>query len=176
MRRWLGRASGEMLSPAVAACWLDVKRVYLELRPRLSRLYSSMGDPQALAPVFTPLGFAPVGAAVDLLGTTQQPVWLDFGEGSVDGWLSRLVDAEIDAVEGQAAVTRASTALEGLTARELEVLALIADGLSNRAISERLVISEKTAGRHVSNVYTKLRVHNRAQAARVAAEGGLTTA
>ena len=45
MRRWLGRESGEMLSPAVGACWLDVKRVYMELRPRLSRLYSVMADP-----------------------------------------------------------------------------------------------------------------------------------
>ena len=45
MRRWLGRDSGEMLSPAVGACWLDVKRTYMELRPRLSRLYSVMGDP-----------------------------------------------------------------------------------------------------------------------------------
>ncbi len=63
MRRWLGRDSGEMLSPAVGACWLDVKRIYMELRPRLSRLYSVMADPGALAPIFVPLGFAPGGPA-----------------------------------------------------------------------------------------------------------------
>ncbi len=83
MRRWLGRDSGEMLSPAVGACWLDVKRTYMELRPRLSRLYSVMADPGALAPIFVPLGFASVGPPVDLAGSPQQPVWLDFGEGSV---------------------------------------------------------------------------------------------
>jgi DNA-binding NarL/FixJ family response regulator len=61
----------------------------------------------------------------------------------------------------------------GLTAREVEVLGLVADGLSNRAIAERLFISQKTAGRHVSNLFAKLGVHSRAQAARVALERGL---
>jgi len=57
---------------------------------------------------------------------------------------------------------------DGLTARESEVLALIADGLSNRAIADRLVISEATAARHVFNIFTKLGVHTRAQAVAVA--------
>jgi DNA-binding NarL/FixJ family response regulator len=93
----------------------------------------------------------------------------------VDGWLSRLVDAEIDAAEeGAAAARDGDPALGALSPRELEVLALIAEGLSNRAIGERLVISDKTAGRHVSNVFAKLGVRNRAQAARIAAEHGLT--
>jgi hypothetical protein len=90
MRRWLGRDSGEMLSPAVGACWLDVKRAYMELRPRLSRLYSVMEDPEALAPIFAPLGFAR-SESPSMSPALQQPVWLDFGEGSVDGWLRRLV-------------------------------------------------------------------------------------
>jgi DNA-binding CsgD family transcriptional regulator len=174
MRRWLGAETGELLAPEVGACWLDVKRVYLQLRPRLSRLYSTMGDPAALAPIFVPLGFAPVGEPVAIGGGSYQPVWLDFGEGSVDGWLSRLVDAEIDAAEE--AGRRDAAADDGLTAREREVLALIADGLSNRGIAERLVISEKTAGRHVSNIFAKLGIHNRAQAARIAAERGLAGA
>jgi ATP/maltotriose-dependent transcriptional regulator MalT len=64
----------------------------------------------------------------------------------------------------------------GLTARELEVLGLLADGLSNRAIAKRLVISEKTAGRHVANVYLKLGVHSRTQAVRTATAQGLLPA
>ena len=172
MRRWLGRDSGEMLSPAVGACWLDVKRAYMELRPRLSRLYSVMADPEALAPIFVPLGFAPIGEPVDVAGVLQQPVWLDFGEGSVDGWLRRLVGAEIDAEEA-ALVPSADAPGAGLTAREIEVLVLLAEGLSNRGIGERLVISEKTAGRHVSNIYCKLGVHSRAQAVGVAASRGI---
>jgi DNA-binding CsgD family transcriptional regulator len=169
MRRWLGRESGEMLSPAVAACWLDVKRVYLELRPRLSRLYSVMVEPEALAPIFVPLGFAPVGDPVAVGEVAHQPVWLDFGEGSVDGWLSRLINAEVEAA---AEAVPAATA-DGLSAREVEVLGLIAEGLSNRAIGARLYISEKTVGRHVSNIFGKLGVHTRAAAARIATERGL---
>ena len=173
MRRWLGRDTGEMLSPAVGACWLDVKRVYMELRPRLSRLYSVMADPAALAPIFTPLGFAPIGDPVDVGGALHQPVWLDFGEGSVDGWLRRLVGEEIDAQEAALAPSERDIADTGLTAREIEVLQLVAAGLSNRTIGERLVISEKTVGRHVSNLFCKLGVHNRAQATRIATERGL---
>lgn len=171
MRRWLGRDTGEMLSPAVGACWLDVKRAYMEMRPHLSRLYSLMADLDALAPIFVPLGFAPVGEPVDVAGAVQQPVWLDFGEGSVDGWLRRLVGAEIDAQE--AALTPAPDDRAGLSVREVEVLALLAQGLSNRGIGERLVISEKTAGRHVSNIFCKLGVHSRAQAVGVAASRGI---
>ena len=52
-----------------------------------------------------------------------------------------------------------------LTAREHEVLELIARGMSNARIARTLVISEKTAGHHVSRILTKLGVHNRAEAA-----------
>jgi ATP/maltotriose-dependent transcriptional regulator MalT len=52
-----------------------------------------------------------------------------------------------------------------LTAREQEVLALIALGMSNAQIAETLVISEKTAGHHVSHILTKLGVRNRTEAA-----------
>ena len=62
---------------------------------------------------------------------------------------------------------------EGLTAREIEVLALIVQGESNKGIAERLVISEKTAIRHVSNIFRKLGVHTRAEATRVAFERDL---
>ncbi len=174
MRRWLGRDSGELLSPAVGVCWLDVKRTYMELRPRLSRLYSAMADPAALAPIFTPLGFAATGPPVDLGGASQQPVWLDFGEGSVDGWLRRLVGSEITGEEAAAAELVEGAAGAGLTPRETEVLGLIADGLSNRAIAARLVISEKTAGRHVENIFNKLGVHTRAQAVAAATKMGRT--
>lgn len=60
-----------------------------------------------------------------------------------------------------------------LTTREYEVLALIAEGLTNRQIAERLVISEGTAIRHVSNIFGKLGVNNRAAATRAAIENGL---
>jgi ATP/maltotriose-dependent transcriptional regulator MalT len=52
----------------------------------------------------------------------------------------------------------------GLTARELEVLRLLAAGKTNRAIAADLVLAEKTVDRHVSNIYTKLGVSSRAAA------------
>jgi DNA-binding NarL/FixJ family response regulator len=60
-----------------------------------------------------------------------------------------------------------------LTRREAEVLALVAEGLSNRQIAERLVVSEHTVHRHVANIYQRLDVSSRAQAVAVAAERGL---
>jgi DNA-binding CsgD family transcriptional regulator len=52
----------------------------------------------------------------------------------------------------------------GLTSRELEVLRLVAAGLTNRAIAARLGISEKTVARHVSNIFTKLGLSSRVAA------------
>jgi ATP/maltotriose-dependent transcriptional regulator MalT len=62
----------------------------------------------------------------------------------------------------------------GLTARELEVLALVADGLTDPQIAQRLVISEHTVHRHVSNILVKLSCSSRAAAVgRAAAAGAL---
>jgi ATP/maltotriose-dependent transcriptional regulator MalT len=62
----------------------------------------------------------------------------------------------------------------GLTEREVEVLRLIAAGKTNLEIAEDLVIAEGTARRHVANIYEKIGVANRAQAATYAAQHGLT--
>lgn len=53
---------------------------------------------------------------------------------------------------------------QGLTAREREVMELIAEGLSNRAIASRLYIAEKTVKNHINHLYSKLGVTSRAQA------------
>lgn len=64
----------------------------------------------------------------------------------------------------------------GLTGREVEVLALVATGLSNRAIAEQLVLSEKTVARHLSNIFVKIDVHSRAAAGRWAHTHGVVRA
>lgn len=66
-----------------------------------------------------------------------------------------------------------ATPFPELTDRKREVLDLVARGLTNSAIAARLVISEKTARNHVSNVFSKLRVADRAEAVARARDVGL---
>ena len=88
---------------------------------------------------------------------------------------ARLREAGVSAVpRGQLPATRANPA--GLTARQLDVLALIAEGLSNADIAARLVISPKTADHHVSAVLAKLDVRSRGEAAVVARRLGVGAA
>jgi DNA-binding NarL/FixJ family response regulator len=61
----------------------------------------------------------------------------------------------------------------GLTEREIEVLRLVAAGLSNREIAERLVVSRRTAEHHVQHIYDKIGVSSRAAAALFAMEHAL---
>ena len=61
----------------------------------------------------------------------------------------------------------------GLTTREVEVLRLLAQGLSNKEIAERLVISPKTAGNHIEHIYAKIDASSRATASLFAMQHGL---
>ena len=65
--------------------------------------------------------------------------------------------------------------LEDLTSRELDVLSLLAEGLTNKAIAQRLRISEYTVKFHVNTIFRKLGVQNRTEAAVRAARLGLIT-
>ena len=67
----------------------------------------------------------------------------------------------------------AKPAAPKLTARETQVLELLAEGSTTRAISERLFISAKIADNHIQHIYTKLGVTNRAAATRWALEHGI---
>ncbi len=67
----------------------------------------------------------------------------------------------------------APSARHGLTAREVEVLRLVASGKTNKAIAKQLFISDKTIDRHVSNIFTKLGVSSRSAATAFAFEHGL---
>jgi ATP/maltotriose-dependent transcriptional regulator MalT len=77
--------------------------------------------------------------------------------------------AHAQSLSGKAAATPAS----GLTARELEVLRLVATGKTNRVIAADLFVSEKTVARHVSNIFTKLGLSSRAAATAYAYEHDL---
>jgi DNA-binding CsgD family transcriptional regulator/tetratricopeptide (TPR) repeat protein len=80
----------------------------------------------------------------------------------------RLRELGLRVPAGQRETTRSNPA--GLTARQLEVLALLAEGLTNAEIAERLVVSPRTAEHHVAAVLTKLGATTRREAARRAAE------
>ena len=94
-RRWLSEDDGEGRSAVQAACWLDIKRVYMELRPELRRLYTTVCDIATYAPIVTPLGFVTLPDAVRLDGAIYHSALLDFGPSSVDGWLAKLAAREL---------------------------------------------------------------------------------
>jgi HD-GYP domain-containing protein (c-di-GMP phosphodiesterase class II) len=87
----------------------------------------------------------------------------------------RLDGAAADAVLEVAGhrVPRRREALAGLTAREVEVLVLLARGLSTKQIAGRLVITPKTAGNHIEHIYAKIGASSRAAAAMFAVQHGL---
>jgi len=74
---------------------------------------------------------------------------------------------------GTFAVDAARQAQLGITPRELEILSLIAAGLSNREIAEKLSVSENTVKTHSARVFDKLNARRRTQAVQLAKEAGL---
>lgn len=98
------------------------------------------------------------------------------GEALLDASVARRVLEQFVPPESPAPHTQeraASSLFAELTPREVEVLGLIAQGLRNRDIAERLVISEKTVGNHISNIFAKLHVNDRSQAILRALREGL---
>jgi Transcriptional regulatory protein, C terminal/AAA ATPase domain len=96
LRRWLDAERGELPCATQAACWLDVKRTYMSLRPALRRIYVVVNDVATYWPIVEKLGFRPAGEAPVTVGSgVYASVVLDFGPGSVDGWLADLVGAEL---------------------------------------------------------------------------------
>lgn len=101
-RRWLDLEHGEMPCATQAASWLDVKRTYMLLRPKLRRMFTVVQDPAPYLPVILKLGFRPLGETdvhAEVGDRTYTSVGLDFGPESVDGWLAGLVAAELGIAE-----------------------------------------------------------------------------
>jgi ATP/maltotriose-dependent transcriptional regulator MalT len=90
-------------------------------------------------------------------------------------WVFRQLGATPDVIRVEQLVREsASKSPGGLTARELEVLRLVAAGMTNRAIAADLFLSERTVDRHVSNIFGKLGVSSRAAASAFAVQHNLT--
>ena len=92
------------------------------------------------------------------------------GDSILDPSVAAKVVAEFSRVSSMVKAINAEVLPEPLSEREIEVLRLVMVGMSNQEIAERLFISEGTAKTHIHNVYGKLGVHNRTEAAMRARE------
>ena len=84
-----------------------------------------------------------------------------------------VVPTETKKARGRRQAGRADDQRPQLTAREMEVLRLIASGMSNKEIGRELVMTERTVKGHVSNILSKLNLQDRTQAALYAVRHGL---
>jgi len=106
LRRTLDRDTGEGPSSGQAACWLDIKRTYLELRPRLRWVYTCYCDAELYRRSFEQLGFRLVDEDRAVLDQVVHHTFrLDMGVDSVDGWLGNLLAQETGTATGEAART-----------------------------------------------------------------------
>ncbi len=114
----------------------------------------------------------PGASLVALSGSDHYP-WFGDSDAVLRAMLNAIGVDAATAVAPVPAPERLPTQGEALTSRETEVLALVASGLSDREIAERLVLSPHTVHRHVANIRTKLGLPTRAAAVAAAAKRGL---
>ncbi|WP_433504203.1 LuxR C-terminal-related transcriptional regulator [Pseudonocardia halophobica] len=139
--------------------WVELQGRAVEPTPR-----------DALAELGRVLG-RPVRDPAEVGGLPHRLAVLDSGAAGLDGRIARHV---LDEQRPGPPEAPRPAVLE-LTPREQEVLSLLAEGMTNMELARALFISERTANRHVSNIYTKLGVRNRAEATRVAVEAGIAS-
>jgi DNA-binding NarL/FixJ family response regulator len=138
---------------------LDALRAALSLWDEIGALYESART-RAL-----------VGVACRMLSDMES------AELELDGARRTLValGARPDAIRVADLITQSATRRDRLTVREVEVLRLVASGLTNKAIAKSLKLSEKTVARHVANIFEKLDLSSRAAATAYAYDHGLVT-
>ncbi|HEY6012705.1 MAG TPA: response regulator transcription factor, partial [Candidatus Limnocylindrales bacterium] len=148
----------------------EAARVALELhaRPLLREIRELAGRARLTLP----------GAVDEFLGETPAGPTAAVAVGPSAGPATAATDGQselVRAVAGDPSSTTHRQDTFGLSGREREVLALVAQGRTNREIGERLFISQKTVGVHVGNILAKLAVSGRVEAATVAIRLGLTS-
>jgi DNA-binding NarL/FixJ family response regulator len=114
-----------------------------------------------------------IGLACRALGDEDTAAMELGAAGATFGRLGALPDLARAQSLSRTATPEAAPAPGGLTARELQVLRLVATGATNRSIAADLYLSEKTVARHVANIFLKLRLSSRSAATAYAYEHGL---
>jgi DNA-binding NarL/FixJ family response regulator len=174
-------ANWEAVRPAVQTRPAPFLEAYVLWRA--AEAYGGRGEAVAAAErlraahaIATRIGASPLTARIESLGRRMR---VDFGavrSAAADGRAGTPVaagsDGRGDSRDGSAQPTAPADPF-GLTEREREVLALVAEGYTNRRIASELFISESTAGVHVSHILGKLGVETRTEAAAIAVRLGL---
>lgn len=140
-----------------------------DMRKALSMLQKALdlAEPEAYVRTFVDLGEPMQALLIDVRATLGDP--------KLRAYVDKLLDAfGVVMQESVPQFARGATSLiETPTERELEVLRLVAQGMSDRQVAERLVVTTGTVKRHLNNLYGKLGVHSRTQALARAQELGL---
>jgi DNA-binding NarL/FixJ family response regulator len=175
--RLLGKVDGRM----------DVRRQVAEAQPDIILVDEMQIAEEALQRVRECREEAP-GAALLVLSMPMDDEWIARAiDAGADACLSKsthlpalgtLIRAVVDrnvvtAVPASASVPKPGGCSDDLTAREREILTLVADGLTNAKIGRELWVTEQTVKFHLSNIYRKLGVANRTEASRYAHVNGL---
>jgi HD-GYP domain-containing protein (c-di-GMP phosphodiesterase class II) len=152
--------------------------VAVQVRERLD----GSGYPRGLSGGAIPM-LARVLSAADVYAALREPRPYRLAHSAEQAAAEMRAEVRAGRLDGSAAdavleaaghrLPRRREALAGLTAREVEVLVLLARGLSNKQIAERLVITPKTAGNHIEHIYAKIDASSRATAAMFAVQHGL---
>jgi DNA-binding NarL/FixJ family response regulator len=116
------------------------------------------------------LGYLTKDAGADEIARALRAVHA--GQAQLDPSVQRRVLESLRGTGRPAGADRRSPP-DGLTPREVDVLRLIAEGLSNQQIAARLSVSEATVKTHVNNIFSKAGLRDRAQAVRYAFDNGL---
>jgi ATP/maltotriose-dependent transcriptional regulator MalT len=191
------RLLGPLVEAAVAVGDLDAARRAADHLDDAARTYASSGlvAAAALARGRVRLASGDVDGAIASLSSARRG-WQDLGARYQVTQVRRLLADALSRRGDEAAAALERSAVEAelralgvrddpgrtrpqgfgpgrLTAREVEVLSLVAQGLSNRDVAAALVLSEKTVARHLANIFSKLGVTSRTAAAAFAFEHGL---
>ena len=150
------RLDGIEATRSILASYPDVKVVVLTSFSEAERVHAALSAGAA--------GYVLKDAEPEEVATAVRAAVT--GEEHLDAAVARLLARRM--ASPQVGVT-------SLTARERDILVLVGQGLSNREIADRLVISERTARTHVSNVLSKLQLSSRTQAALLAIREGLVS-